>query len=652
MTAGESATPDFDFESIVYGSGIVDQGMVEYLQDLAAYERAINGEGGKASMGYESILRLVNKDWPQDGVVAEVSGRLYLFGDIVDTDVVEVAIRYWGQPTREGDKIYWDVSSANLVSRGIMDDGDESTVRLACAFAFEGEVAPSFTTGPNEHTATYERLTKQGGEQYLRREWAELVEAIDAGLPENSFDTEALLQLAKNIAEVYQDTLKTHENLRPLLSDYITTRAEFSPVAPYALVLQGKVHHFDEEEQRTPLHLPEPTLEYVYRPVVVFQYANRVVTAEIIASSGEGINDENLLAIPSAAIREFKPTYTGTNLIDRVGQVGDFEAGNGEVEHVEDELTTREERLGHLRDMQMGIMSMIEQTNEFAFESYDTPEEAFEAAESGLYSIQSIARGIGLEGCPLVVCGEGVMIPPLSYELNDAEDDILTIKRIGEAYPMDLGDDRLGHFEDIQPAYRIMEEDGEDVYYPSIVMRLQLSSRAEETTYVNDIAMTEIAVSTYIHAQLESATIAVERLDAEERIDQTLHELDREGEAETCDLLEDVYAEFFDSEGEEVTNIALEALHELASYSATDANEATVKSIVTVVDAILNNQEVAINTTDDLSELVAGTVVDVKFERNPNFPPEGLVLTLAGADGSLHNVAASSVKTIVLRGNA
>ena len=650
MTAGESATPDFDFKSIMmHGTGMLDPGMTEHLEMIAAYERALNGEGGKTSMGYESVLRAINEEWPQHGARAEIFGRLYLFGDIVDAGVLAKMRKEWGEPNRDNDGgIYWDVAGAELASRGIVDDGDDSEVKLVSAYSFVDDDIPSFTARSNEYTASYDRLTKQGGEQYLRREWPKLIEAIDQGLPEDVFDAEAFLQLADSIASEYQDMLRAYDELGPLLSEYITCRAQFSNNAPYVIVLEGDLYYFDEQENRTPLQILEKTLEYIYRPTIVFQSIDGLVSVGLVASSGEGVDDDTLLIIPSGTIQELRPTYTGINLLDRVGSVSDYHAGGGIVELADEtELSSREERLEHLRDIQAGILHMIEQGRRMAIEACDTPEEALEVARSGLYSIQSQAEAIGLSECALVVDGEAVALPPSIYEFNSSSEGSLSIQTIGNADFMEPGDQRRGYYSDIQASYRIMEEDDEYVYYPSFIMRMLVASHSEEILHANELAMTEVTVSSHAHVPLESATIVVEQLDREELIDQTLVDLDREGQADVCDWLEVVYSEFFDPDIEELTDEALGALHKVANYCTEHSSESIVKSVVAVIDSMLNNQTMAINTSKDKHELVAGVIVDVKFEQSPDFPPQGLVLTFVANDGALHNIAVGSVKTMM-----
>jgi len=650
MTAGESATPDFDFKSIVYGPGMADPGMTEHLQLIGAYERAINSEGGKLSIGYDSLLRQLDEEWPQHGVRAEVSGRLYLFGDIIDTDVFDTMTKEWGTPTRSEGEIYWDVAGAELISRGIVDDGNDTDVRFVCAYSLKDDAVPSFITRPDEHVATYDKLTRQGNELYLRREWPELIEAIEQGLPETSFDAETTLYLAAAIADEYQDVLTAYDQLRHALSEYLTYRAGFSNHAPYALVLQGDLSYFDEEENRIPLRLSAKTLEYVYRPTVVYQCIEDEVSVAIVASSGEGNDDETLLIVPFETIHDFRPTYTGVSLLDRVGDIVEHHTEQGRVEEITEEASSaREERLEHLRGIQTEILYMIEQARQVTVEACNSPEEALEIAESGVYSIQGLAEAIGLSDCLLVADGEGIALPPSQYEFHRSNEGRLLISTIGEAAFMELGDHRTGYYTDIQASYRIMEEDGEYTYYPSIVMRLLVSSHTEETMHANEMAMVETTLHSYAHVPLESATILVEQLDNEELIDQALIDLDNEGEGEVCTWLEAIYAECFDPDTEELTDAAIEALHRVATYSASQTNEAIVKAVVGVIDCILNNQTVAINTTEDTSELVAGTIVDVRFERSPDFPPEGLVLTLAGSDSSLHSVAVPSIKTIVPR---
>ncbi len=660
MTTGESSTPDFSFDAIINGSGIVDPGMIEHLKTIAAYERSLNGQGGKESSSYDSILRSINEEWPQHDIQAEISGRLYVYGNIIDADALERATIQWGDPIRAGDTMYWDVVGAELVSRGVVDDNDDLDAKLVCAYSFEGDPVPSFTTRPAEFTVTYQRLTREGGEHYLRREWSNIVEFVEAILPEGVNEVSDVPHLIRAIVDEYQDELYAHDELCFALSEFVTYRLAFNQTAAYVLVVNGPIDFHDVDGEVHKLNVKGDRQEFIYRPTVVFSNRYDVASGKLVVSTGDGSDDEQVLIAPLDSVSDLRATFSGRSLLEASTTVDvDDNIDDSEVEYVVEGRSSREANLDALRALQTIINEAIYQARRVNDVRCSSVEEAKEIAESIIGTIQQNLEDSDIDRYRLTIEGQGIGVPSSKYKIDGALSSGLGIVSLDEPGFMEIGDRRHGYYSDVYGSYALYDENEDEeeveveVAKPVICMQVQIGTLNEVSTWINDVPTNEVIIRSFATVPLDgSVTIVVERLDIEERINASILQLSEGGSNEIVDQFENVYKEAMTVSGMPVEPNGIEALHSMSVFCSEQANDVQRKTLIEALSGTFNDMTVALNTTQDQTELMQGTIVDVKFESSPDFPPTGLIFAFAADNGSNHLIAVDSLQTLIVGGHA
>lgn len=564
MTTGDPTPPDFDFDAIIQGSGFVDPGMVRQMDTLEAYEKALNGEGGTASIGYHSVLNALNAEWPQHGADTHVSGRIYLFGNVVDSDVFERAIQLWGEPVRTDTTTYWDVIEAKLMSRGIVDDGDQ-TVKLVCAFSFEDDEVPSFTTRRDEASVSYSRLTREGGESYLRREWSEIIDYVDELVPEYDVSPDALPAILRKVTEKYNDELYGHDELCRALSEYVTYRIAFNQTAAYAIVLNGPLDLHNDDGATYPLMVSADKLRYVYRPAVVFSNVGEVAEVKLVVSDGDGSSDDTILVIPIDSIVDFQSTYSQNDLLEQAASAREYRLTDSGVELREEDVSIRVRRLEELRGVQMAINEMIEYAKRLQAHVCDTVEDALELAQACTYTVEKIAEQAEISEYLLVVEGIGIGLPPSRYEINGEMSEAVSIRALEAMGFMESGDQRKGYNVGLHPSYTIMEDDEGEKITPTLGLQLKIASHVEIVSRMNEVPTDEIVINSSAAVPLDgSSIITVDQLDIEEIIDSALNHLLLEGQNDMVQRLEVIYWYALEDECETLHSQAISSLHVVA----------------------------------------------------------------------------------------
>lgn len=546
----------------------------QYLLDTYVYSDAPVDYNDLADIEQDLV-----EEWPHEGNIARLSGRLYL-NDLEEEDAVEKVLGA-GAEDETGQK-YYIVENRELKSAGIdvltthRSDGSVSDIKIVYTFSMlnDEDDLPTLRAAPEDlYEHVYERPTPQQAieqlEQYwpqqflLLREWVHFVG--ETPLP-------ARLHY---IANELQKELADSEDFRRCAECYLQEFVALDQEHPFNLIISGEVDYYDgasspysegKNAKWSKLTIDGRLQTYGYYPKIeLLKRSDGSIEATMMFATynNEDGDEAEYIRLNADTIQLFRPTRSIGSLASRAMESGSRELvleaitadafntvslqrnfETTQVEYEDDEKESEQDLLNQIPERIQGLQKFEEVLSYIAKLAevqgavrYSTPEEAHDASVAFLQNEVSalIKKSVHFKNLQLTVSGATIAQPQIQTKSVGSKHNkknknfMLEINHEEPIKPMQPGDFLQGTLLRFVPRVAAQSGMGQDPVFMAGVSLVMLTEKETLSPIsLNNVELVNLTVGKNIIVPIDGVNeIKVTSLESYREAQRVVRELDQ-----------------------------------------------------------------------------------------------------------------------------